>query len=325
MITAIGNPVYDHIVTPKITTSERVLSGCSTNAVLALAKLGEQTRIIGAIGPDYKATFEADMQRRGIASILTPSERTGGFALHYYDEFGSRTLRLIDRAADIPSPQHAWYADSAAVLIGPILGEVSFDAIRQIRKDFTGLFFCDPQGLLRGADPEGNIFHEKPKGIEEVLALFNVVKPNELEAEILTGVNCRQNPHRAAEILHSWGCKIVFITLAELGAIVYDGREMVHVPPVALPKIQDIPAYPVNLMDATGAGDTSMAGFTFEFLRTGDITQAACFAAATSSYKIEGSGPNFPIVEQHVRKRAETLMEKVRAGYRFVPQPIKAA
>ena len=30
MITAVGNPVYDLIVTPHISTDGRVLSGCST-------------------------------------------------------------------------------------------------------------------------------------------------------------------------------------------------------------------------------------------------------------------------------------------------------
>ena len=50
MITAIGNPVYDYIKTQKIDTKERVLSGCSTNAALALAKMGSDVRLIGALG-----------------------------------------------------------------------------------------------------------------------------------------------------------------------------------------------------------------------------------------------------------------------------------
>ncbi|RME19708.1 MAG: ribokinase, partial [Candidatus Zixiibacteriota bacterium] len=40
MITAIGNPVYDYIKTQKVDTKKRILSGCSTNAALALSKLG---------------------------------------------------------------------------------------------------------------------------------------------------------------------------------------------------------------------------------------------------------------------------------------------
>jgi hypothetical protein len=59
--------------------------------------------------------------------------------------------------------------------------------LRQIRSEFKGLFFCDPQGLLRNADSTGRIFHEKTPGIEQALGLFDIVKPNELEGKVLTG------------------------------------------------------------------------------------------------------------------------------------------
>ena len=63
MITAIGNPVYDYIKTQKIDTQNRVLSGCSTNAALALTRLGETVRLIGAIGDDYKEHFKTQTGR----------------------------------------------------------------------------------------------------------------------------------------------------------------------------------------------------------------------------------------------------------------------
>ena len=323
MITAIGNPVYDLIQTPKIRTSTRVLSGCSTNAVLALSKLGEATRIVGAVGPDYRESFARDMRARGIETVIVDSPTTGGFSLDYYDNYGNRTLDLIDRASDIAQLDTAAYADSRATLIGPILGEVSFSLIREIRRNFTGLFFCDPQGLLRRADGAGRILHEKPMGIEEILGLFDVVKPNELEGRVLTGIDCRKDPHTAAKIIHSWGPRIVLLTLAELGAIVYDGHAFAEIPPDEISRPQDIPAYEVNLVDSTGAGDTSMAGFTFEYLRTGDPILSACFAGATSSIMIENVGPDFEMNEALIRARASRLLDKVRAGYRLaLPQTL---
>ena len=50
MITAIGNPVYDYIKTQKVNTEKRILSGCSTNAALALSKMGENVKLVGAVG-----------------------------------------------------------------------------------------------------------------------------------------------------------------------------------------------------------------------------------------------------------------------------------
>ncbi len=297
MITAIGNPVYDYIRTQRIATDGRVLSGCSTNAVLALSKLGERTRLIGAVGDDHRLGFIADLDRHRIEYEIIASRETGGFSLIYYDNFGNRTLDLLGRADDIGELNPDWYTDSQAVLIGPILGEVSFDAIRQIRQEFDGLFFCDPQGLLRGADENGRIFHDKPAGIEAVLGLFDIVKPNELEGKVLTGIDCRQDPYEAARIIKSWGPKIVIVTVAELGSVIYDGQRFI-----------DIPPHPVNLVDSTGAGDTYMAGFTFEYLRTKDLRTAGCFASCTSSLMIEQVGPEFIMTEAAVRERQKTLL-----------------
>ena len=336
MITAIGNPVFDLIQTPKIKTDQRVLSGCSTNAVLALNRLGAKTKLIGAVGDDFRESFTAQMNNLGIETLVIPSAKSGGFSLDYYDDYGNRTMDLIDRAENISALDPKIYRDSQAILIGPILGEVSFDLLREIRKNFDGLFFCDPQGLLRSADKNGRIEHHKPNGIEEILGLFDIVKPNELEGKILTGIDCRENPHLAAREIHSWGCKIVLLTLAELGAVVYDGSMLVDIPPDQISgqingqinEITDIPACEVNLIDSTGAGDTSMAGFTFEYLNTTDksngkdrngkdIVAAACFAAATSSIMIENMGPDFEMTEAMVRARADVLRSQIDSGYRL--------
>ncbi|MCP4706444.1 MAG: ribokinase [candidate division Zixibacteria bacterium] len=299
MITAIGNPVYDYIKTRVSETDGRILSGCSTNAALTLAKLGEKVRLIGAIGDDFIDDFSKKLMSLNIDPILNKSSETGGFSLVYYDDFGNRTLDLLGRAGIINTLSPKDYSDSKAILIGPILGEISFEKIKFIREIFDGFMFCDPQGLLRDADDNGHIFHKKTKGIEEVLSLFDVVKPNELEAEILTGVNARKDPYKAAKIIKDWGPEIVAVTLAELGSVIYDGKEFI-----------DIPPYNINLVDSTGAGDTYMAGFTFEYLRTRDLKKSGCFASSVSSVMIEHTGPDFSMNEKEVRRRQATLLDK---------------
>ncbi len=298
MIIAIGNPVYDYIKTQVLATEGRVLSGCSTNAALALAKLGSPVKLIGALGSESELKFIGDLDRHRVDYEIFPSKETGGFSLIYYDDFGNRTLDLLGRADAIGELDPRWYADAEAVLIAPILREVSFEHIRSIRENYNGLFFCDPQGLLRGAHDDGRIFHEKPEGIEEILGMFDIVKPNELEGKVLTGIDCREDPYEAARIIKSWGPKLVIVTLAELGSVIYDGEQFI-----------DIPAHPVKLIDSTGAGDTYMAGFTFEYLNTGgDLRKSGCFASCVSSHMIEQVGPEFTMVEDEVRERQETLL-----------------
>jgi len=298
VIVAIGNPVYDSIKTQKVDTQGRVLSGCSTNAALALSKMGEKTRLIGSVGDNMKERFVADLEKFGIAHHITPSRETGGFALEYFDDFGNRTLDLLGRAEPIDDiePEHYW--DARAVLIGPILQEISGDLIDDIRRNFDGLMFCDPQGLLRDVDDNGRIFHEKPDGFEDVLGMFDIVKPNELEGKVLTGIDCREDPFEAAKVIQSWGPKIVVVTLAELGSVIYDGKQFIEIPP-----------YEIDLVDATGAGDTYMAGFTFEYLKSGgDLRKCGCYASCTSSIMIENVGPDFPMTEAAIRERQEKLL-----------------
>lgn len=298
MITAIGNPVYDYIKTKKIDTKERILSGCSTNAALALSKMGKDVLLVGSVGDDFKDKFKFDLEKNNISYRFTPSSETGGFSLIYYDDFGNRTLDLLGRADAISDINPEWYQNSEAVLVGPILGEISFEQIKTIRQNFNGLYFCDPQGLLRNADENNRIYHEPVDGIKEALGTFDILKPNELEGKVLTGIDCRQDPYQAARIIKSWGPKIVIVTLAELGSVIYDGDNFI-----------DIPPFEIDLVDATGAGDTYMAGFTFEYLKTGgDLRKAGCFASCTSSIMIENVGPDFEMTEQMIRERQNKLL-----------------
>lgn len=300
MILALGNPVYDYIETKKIKTDGRILSGCSTNAALALSRLGRELTLVGSVGEDFSESFLTDMKGYGIEARALPSQESGGFSLVYYDDFGNRHLDLLGRAEPITDIDDDLLAKAEAVLIGPILREVSFDLIRDIRRRFGGLFFCDPQGLLRGAGEDGRIYHDKPEGIEEILGLFDIVKPNELEGRVLTGIDCRRDPFEAARIIKSWGPKLVIVTLAELGSIIYDGRNFYEIPP-----------YEIDLVDSTGAGDTYMAGFTHARLNGEDIRGCGTFASCVSSIMIEQVGPDFVLTEEQVRERQKSLLAKI--------------
>lgn len=297
MILALGNPVYDLITTPKLRTSTRVLSGCSTNAALMLARLGERVHLVGSLADDFRGHFERYLGREGIGHSLLDAPATGGFALKYLDDEGNRDLNLIDRAADIGSVDPALVAEARAIIIGPILGELSFELIKQLRLRTAAPIMCDPQGLLRNADSHGRISHHRPDGIESVFAACTIVKPNELEGRILTDIDCRYDPFSAARLIHGWGPKVVIVTLAELGSLVYDGTTF-----------YEIPAFAVDLVDATGAGDTYMAGFLFEYLQSGDLRRAGCCGAATASVMVSHSGPDFAVTLAEIARRQEALL-----------------
>ncbi len=302
MIVAFGNPVYDYIKTPAITTGERVLSGCSTNSCLTLARLGHATTLVGRIGPDYYDRFLADLERYGVASSIQLCEQTGGFGL-VYDERGGRTLDVLGVAAAIEQVPPVC-TQAAAIVVGPILQETPPELIERVHTVSDAPLFLDPQGLLRRIGARGRIEHFRPPEFDRVAPLFHVIKANEVEAEVITGVNPRVDGPGAVRRLRSLGCDIAIVTLAEAGSLIDDGRRQYL-----------IPAYATEARDPTGAGDTYMTGFIHAYLSDpADLYAAGCYGSATASIWIEYTGPDAPISREDVERRAAALLALPRRG-----------
>jgi sugar/nucleoside kinase (ribokinase family) len=293
-ILAFGNPVYDVISTPSFRRSDRILSGCSTNACLAVTKMSEQALLIGTIGDDYANQLREEMTRYGIVHNLLPSLNTGGFGL-VYDERGNRELSVLG-IADPISPSVNGYNNIDFILLGPIMGEVSFKLVENIKLNTDAPILLDPQGLLRVYE-NGLVVHRLTREFETIAPLCTVIKANELETLTITGVNPRLDPDTAVKILYAYGCKIAIVTLAEAGSVIYDGKKIYHIPP-----------FITTAIDPTGAGDTYAAGFMVRYLETKDLLLVGCFASSVASVMVENVGPGFPLTRAMAEQRSELLL-----------------
>ena len=160
-LVGIGNPVYDIIETPSMKTDGRVLSGCSTNACLTARKLGmNRVGLVGRIGRDFGAKFDADMKKYGIEVVQDQFiGETGGFSL-IYDGHGDRTLDVLGVAEPItPRNVPEKFLGASFFIIGPILGEVDLGLVEFLRSSSSAKLFLDPQGLLRIIGGDGRIIH----------------------------------------------------------------------------------------------------------------------------------------------------------------------
>jgi sugar/nucleoside kinase (ribokinase family) len=84
------------------------------------------------------------------------------------------------------------------------------------------------------------------------------------------------------------GVKEVIITLGSQGSIVYKGGAF-----------NEIPAFmPKQVVDATGCGDTYMAGYLWKKIAGGTVQESGEFGAAMATWKIQSSGPFMGSVEQ---------------------------
>jgi len=116
---------------------------------------------------------------------------------------------------------------------------------------------------------------------EDFLSKAYMVTPNEVEAEQLTGVpvNDFNSAKKAATILKSKGVKHVIITMGNQGAFISSDH---------IEKI--VPAFKVNAIDTTGAGDAFNGGLLTALSQGKDILEAATFASAVAALSVQRSG-----------------------------------
>ncbi len=119
---------------------------------------------------------------------------------------------------------------------------------------------------------------------------LDVIKPNALEAERLTGVKVSdfKSAEQAAAIFSKWGAQQVLITHGEQGAYGFSGSEGFHVPAPNLPLPRD--------GESTGCGDQVLAVLCAEVLH-GKPFRAACekaVLAGSLQYRQSSQAPIRP-------------------------------
>ena len=126
---------------------------------------------------------------------------------------------------------------------------------------------------------------------DEFLNGAYLVTPNEVEAEALTGVRVFDlaSADRAAKVFFDKGVQNVLITLGGQGAYVNtEGHSRI------------IPAYKVNAIDTTGAGDAFNGGLIVALAEGKTLVEAARFANAVGALSVQriGTTPSMPTREE---------------------------
>ena len=128
-----------------------------------------------------------------------------------------------------------------------------------------------------------------------------LVTPNEVEAESLTGVRVTdlESADRAARVFLEKGVQNVLITLGGKGVyICSEGKSEI------------VPAYRVDAVDTTGAGDAFNGGLLCALAEGRDLRAAAAFANAVAAISVQriGTTPSMPTrgeVDAFIRQYGE--------------------
>lgn len=272
-ICCLGHITLDKVVTPAKTIY--MPGGTAFYFARALARVPHNGFQLVASLADSERKAAEDIASLGIDTIILPSKKSVYFENIYGDDMNNRTQRVLAKA-DPFSIESIKNVDAKIYHLGTLLAD---DFPPEVIKYLSGKgeVSVDVQGFLRKV--EGTHVSATDWGDKlELLPYIHTLKANEHEMEEITGTS---EPRQAAIQLAAWGVKEVVLTLGSRGSVIYaDG------------KFYDIPAYPVaRMVDATGCGDTYMAGYLLRRSHGDSPDRAGRYAAAMCSLKLAESGP----------------------------------
>ncbi len=285
-VVGIGSCAVDFFaIVPRLLGSEEKINatrmeihagGVTANMLTQVARLGTSTGWLGLIGDDengriiQKAFTEDGMDLSGVEvvrgerSALTwiPVNPGGERCIYMFPNVTGKlsVLHVKNRfASHIKSAKH-FHTEASQLPIVPLKEAM------KIAKDAGVRIFFD-------MDVTPRFFAQMNLGKQEelcdALKLVDVLKPCKAAAREMTGVT---DYNRMADQLLNLGPKLVAITEGEDGCLIATKEKRVQVP-----------AFRVNVVDTTGAGDAFMGGLSYGLLQGWDLERVGIFANACAA------------------------------------------
>ncbi len=292
-ICCIGHITHDRVITPH--SDVHMPGGTSfyfTHGISHLLQGNVSYKLITSLAEEDMQAVR-DIEALGISTEVIPSKHTVYFENIYGEDVNNRRQRVLAKA-DPFTVESLQGVEARYIVLGTLLADdFSLDVIRHLSA--RGTLVVDAQGYLREVRDQKVYPVDWPDKLE-ALKYVDILKVNEHEVSVLTG---EKDLYEGARRLAEWGIREVLLTLGSFGSIIYaDG------------KFYDIPAYePVELVDATGCGDTYVMGYLFQRCQGASVSAAAHFAAAVSTLKLEHAGPFCGTFEEVVSRIPEDQRE----------------
>jgi len=270
-ICCIGHITSDKIVNAQTTSYQP--GGTAWYFSCAMQNLPINYLLATALAP-AEMHYVNELRDKGISIQVQPSAHTVYFENIYGDNPDHRTQNVLHKA-DAFSLDELLNIDAKLFHLGPLLADdISTEIIKTLAKKST--VTLDIQGYLREVI-NGKVHATGWREKAEALQYISILKTDVAELKALTGLNSVTD---GAKQVADWGVKELIVTNGSQGSVIYADGDVFQ-----------IPAYPPKkLIDATGCGDTYMAGYLYQRDKGVPIQQAGEFAAAMASLKIEKAG-----------------------------------
>ncbi len=248
------------------------LGGVGRNIAHNLSLMGADVRLLAAYGDDLHgqqvvsscAALGIDLSH----ALKVPGGTTSTY-LYLADEHGEMALAISDMSiCERISPEYL--AENLALLnnaqVVAVDANIPAESLRWLAENCTAPLFIDPVSVT------------KAEKLRSVLHRIHTLKPNRLEAELLSGVSIRtaDDVKSAARTLMDMGVHRLFISLGSDGVLAAMDGEFLHLPNI-----------PGKMVNTTGCGDAFMAALIWAYLEGLDLENSARAGLAAGSIAME--------------------------------------
>lgn len=274
-------PARDETVTDG--TFMQTFGGKGANQAIAVGRAGGDVAFVNCVGDDpYVERMLAGFQESGVRTdhIYHEEGISSGTALVMIGEGGHNYLCVAPGANNRLTPERidalrGLIAQAAYVLMQ---FEIPADSIAHILE-----IACQ-----EGVPVVWNYAPALPFDVSQ-LDKVDILVANELEASALAGIAVTDlaSARNTARKLCELGAGTAIITLGEAGSVIAVGGE---------PRVVHIPAYPVEAVDTTAAGDTYCGCLVVALAEGRDLADAVRFASAAAALCVQrmGAQPSVP-------------------------------
>ena len=261
------------------------IGGKGANQAVAAGRSGANIAFIACTGDDdigESVRKQLAKDNIDIAPISVISGESTGVALIFVNGEGENVIGIHAGANAALSPalveaQHERIAQASALLMqleSPIESVLAAAKIAHQNKTMVALNPAPARELS-----------------DELLALVDIITPNETEAEKLTGIRVEndEDAAKAAQALHAKGIHTVLITLGSRGVWASVNGEG-----------QRVPGFKVEAVDTIAAGDTFNGALITALLEETPLPEAIRFAHAAAAIAVtrKGAQPSVPWREE---------------------------
>ena len=250
------------------------LGGVGRNIAHNMSLMGVDVKMLTAMGEDVHGNRVLEScAELGIdaSHALRLSDCATSTYLYIADDHGEMAIAISDMAiCDRITPGYlaanSQVLQNARVVVADT--NIPAESLVWLAENCTAPLFCDPVSTI------------KAEKLKPILHRIHTLKPNRLEAELLSGIPIRekQDAEKAAKALIEKGVQRVFLSMGADGMYVATAQEQLW--------LQNLPG---NMVSTTGCGDAVTAALVWAYLQELDLRGSALAGLAAGSIAMESA------------------------------------